>query len=195
LRRDDLTQMMKVITLSKKVLEIIDIAYKLRLGEDVNSQHPFVWLKVFDSDELGEFITEILNAFQDLSSGINDWELLDAVIHEWQESDLALQNQELLSSFLSEDFDEVLLTKPRLKKILYWLINNIFTGQIFAKIISQEEPLTPPQESLSSSEDKIKITIQQTESVTGLVVAKNRRVNRDWESVLLRSPNSEKPGF
>jgi hypothetical protein len=114
LRRDDLTQMMKVITLSKKLLEILDTAYKLRLGEDVNSQNPFVWLKVFDSDELGEFITEILNAFQDLSSGINDWELLDAVIHEWQESAITLQNQEVLSAFLSEDFDEVLLTKPRL---------------------------------------------------------------------------------
>jgi hypothetical protein len=114
LRRDDLTQMVKVITLSKKVLEILDIAYKLRLGEDVNSQHPFVWLKVFDSDELGEFITEILNAFQDLSSGINDWDLLDAVIHEWQESAIAIQNQEVVSAFLSEDFDEVLLTKPRL---------------------------------------------------------------------------------
>jgi hypothetical protein len=101
LRRDDLTQMVKVITLSKKVLEILDTAYKLRLGEDVNSKHPFVWLKVFDSDELGEFITEILNAFQDLSSGINDWELLDAVIHEWQESAITLQNEELLSAFLS----------------------------------------------------------------------------------------------
>ena len=106
--------MMKVITLSKKLLEILDTAYKLRLGEDVNSQNPFVWLKVFDSDELAEFITEILNAFQDLSSGINDWELLDAVIHEWQESAITLQNQEVLSAFLSEDFDEVLLTKPRL---------------------------------------------------------------------------------
>lgn len=114
LRRDDLTQMMKVITLSKKVLEILDIAYKLRLGEDINSQHPFVWLKVFDSDELAEFITEILNAFQDLSSGINDWELLDAVIHEWQESAIAIQNKEVVSAFLSEDFDEVLLTKPKL---------------------------------------------------------------------------------
>jgi hypothetical protein len=61
--------------------------------------------------------------------------------------------------------------------------------------MSPEEPLTPPKESLSSSEDKIEITIQQTESVTWLVVAKNRRVNRDWESVLLRSPNNEKPGF
>lgn len=101
LRRDDLTQMMKVITISKKVLEILDIAYKLRLGEDVNSQHPFVWLKVFDSDELGEFITEILNAFQGLSSGINDWELLDAVIHEWQESAIAIQNKEVVSVFLS----------------------------------------------------------------------------------------------
>jgi len=93
--------MMKVITISKKVLENLDIAYKLRLGEDVNSQHPFVWLKVFDSDELGEFITEILNAFQGLSSGINDWELLDAVIHEWQESAMAIQNKEVVSAFLS----------------------------------------------------------------------------------------------
>jgi hypothetical protein len=62
--------------------------------------------------------------------------------------------------------------------------------------MSPEEPLTPPQESLSSEEDKIEeITIQQTESVTWLVVAKNRRVNRDWESILLRSANNEKPGF
>jgi hypothetical protein len=114
LRRDDLTQMVKVVTISKKVLEMLDIAYKLRLGEEVNCHHPFLWLKVFDSDELGEFIAEIMNAFQDLSSGLNDWELLEAVIHEWQESALAIQNKDVFLAFSSEDFDEVLLTDPRI---------------------------------------------------------------------------------
>ncbi len=57
--------------------------------------------------------------------------------------------------------------------------------------MSPKEPLTPPKESLSEEdkEEQMEITIQ-TESSAWLVVAKNKRVNRDWEAVLLRAPNN-----
>ena len=49
-----------------------------------------------------------------------------------------------------------------------------------------EEPLTPPRTKPSAKENEVKL-IAQVPASPWLVVAKNRRVNRDWEALMLRA--------
>jgi len=112
LRRDDITWMVNAAAVSKNVLEIINFAYKLRLGEHISSSHPLAWLKAFDNEELGELIVEIISLFQNVQSEIGDWDILNAVIHEWYESALAIQNPEIARALFHGEIDEVPLTPP-----------------------------------------------------------------------------------
>ncbi|MEG4942372.1 hypothetical protein [Microcoleus sp. F4-D5] len=52
-----------------------------------------------------------------------------------------------------------------------------------------EEPLTAPRTKPSAKENEIKL-IAQVPASPWLVVAKNRRVNRDWEALMLRAPEN-----
>lgn len=56
-------------------------------------------------------------------------------------------------------------------------------------VIPPEEALTAPRTSLSTKENAAEIIAQLPEP-PWLVVAKNRRVNRDWEALLLRAPEN-----
>ncbi len=56
-------------------------------------------------------------------------------------------------------------------------------------VIPPEESLTAPPTPPSAKENAAEITAQLPES-PWLVVAKNRRVNRDWEALLLRAPEN-----
>jgi len=76
----------------------------------IDSEHPYEWLTVFDSEELDELIEELLKAF---SEGMekSDWKSLKAIIHEWHESAIAIKSQELAEAFASST-EEVPLTPP-----------------------------------------------------------------------------------
>lgn len=69
------------------------------------------WLSVFDSDELQEFIKELSEAFRLIDSSTTAWEIIDALIHEWHESAIAIASPELAAAFSAET-DEVPLTLP-----------------------------------------------------------------------------------
>ncbi|NJL69213.1 MAG: hypothetical protein HC894_25900 [Microcoleus sp. SM1_3_4] len=56
-------------------------------------------------------------------------------------------------------------------------------------VVPPEELLTPPRTLPSATENEIKPVAQVPES-SWLVVAKNRRVNRDWEALMLRVPEN-----
>jgi hypothetical protein len=89
---------------------MINIAYRLRLGEPINSDHAYGWLKVFDNEELSELIAEVESAFK-IGSKAGVWDALEAVIHKWHESAIAIQSSELAEAFSDKD-DEVPLTQP-----------------------------------------------------------------------------------
>ena len=55
--------------------------------------------------------------------------------------------------------------------------------------MSPEEPLTPPLTRPIPEENEVEQAIQ-TPISSWLVVAKSRRVNRDWEALLLRAPEN-----
>ncbi|HEY9854041.1 MAG TPA: hypothetical protein V6D28_31530 [Leptolyngbyaceae cyanobacterium] len=111
LRRDRMTYMVKAATMSQVVFEAIDVAYRLRLGEQIDSAHSFGWLREFDSDELTEFITEVESAYRLVGEESEGWDKLDALIHEWHESAIAISSEALAAAF-DDEVDEALLTKP-----------------------------------------------------------------------------------
>jgi len=90
-----------------KTKELICIAEKLRLGEEIGSDHALGWLRVFDSEELAELIADTKEAIADV-----DVDELDAVIYEWRESAIAIESPELAEAFSDKIEEEVLLTNP-----------------------------------------------------------------------------------
>lgn len=109
LPRDDMTFWVKSATQAKVVFEIINVAYRLRLKEQIADEHPYGWLKVFDSQELGELVTDLENAFRLVGVEARAIDMLDVLVHEWHESALAISSPELAAAF-NDEVDEVLLT-------------------------------------------------------------------------------------
>ncbi|MBR8838891.1 MAG: hypothetical protein DSM106950_34040 [Stigonema ocellatum SAG 48.90 = DSM 106950] len=111
LRREEVTSLVKTATQSKTVFEALTVAFSLLLGEKIGYEHPYGWLSVFESDDLQEFIKELSQAFRLIDSSTTAWEMIDALIHEWHESAIAIASPELAAAFSAET-DEVPLTKP-----------------------------------------------------------------------------------
>jgi hypothetical protein len=114
LRREEMALWVKAATVSLTVFEVMAAAYRLRLGEAISSEHPYWWLKVFDSDELCELIAELETAYRLAESEPGMWSAIEIVIHEWHESAIALSSPELAAAF-SDEIDEVLLTPPHIE--------------------------------------------------------------------------------
>ena len=115
LRREEMAALVKAARQTRIVVEVINVAYRLSQGKDIGSDHPYEWLKAFDTEELNELNAETINAFL-LGCDTCKWDMLDAVIHEWHESALAINSIELAVAF-SDKPDEVLLTQPTAESV------------------------------------------------------------------------------
>ena len=94
-----MTYLVKGVTQSKAVFEVLSVAFGLLLGQKIGDEHPYGWLSVFDADELQEFIKEVSEAFR-LTDTFNEaWDLIDAIIYEWHESAIAISSPELAAAF------------------------------------------------------------------------------------------------
>lgn len=111
LRRDEMALLVKAAALSMKVFEVTATAYRLRLGEEIGSEHLYGWLKVFDKDELSELSAEIEKDYRLVESEPAAWDRIEATIYEWHQSAIALSSPELAAAF-SDEINEVLLTQP-----------------------------------------------------------------------------------
>lgn len=111
LRREEVTSLVKAATQSKAVFEVLTVAFSLLLGKEIGFEHPYGWLSVFEEDDLQEFIKELSEAFRLIDSSTTAWEMINAIIHEWHESAIAIASPELAAAFSAET-DEVPLTKP-----------------------------------------------------------------------------------
>lgn len=110
MRREEMANLVKASALTKIVVEIINIAHLLRTKQIVGTENPYCWLSVFDAEELDELVAELVVVFRQCSNTA-EWEMLDAVIHEWHESAIAICSSDLKRAFSSE-LDEVPLTQP-----------------------------------------------------------------------------------
>ncbi|MBW4615410.1 MAG: hypothetical protein KME21_19465 [Desmonostoc vinosum HA7617-LM4] len=107
LRREEVTSLVKTATQSQAVFEALTVAFSLLLGKKIGFEHPYGWLSVFDFDELQEFITELSEAFRLINSSTTAWEMIDAIIHEWHESSIAIASPELAAAFSAENDEKL----------------------------------------------------------------------------------------
>lgn len=105
------TENLRIQVLSLKVFEVTAAAYQLRLGEEIGSEHPYGWLKVFDEVELSELIAEIEKDYRLVESEPAACDRIEATIYEWHESAIANSSPELAAAF-SDEIEPVLLAKP-----------------------------------------------------------------------------------
>lgn len=110
LRREEMANLVKSKLQLELALQIILTTNQLGSGEKVGSEHPYGWLEVFDAEELNELNAEIRSAVRHCSDAGN-WDLLDAVIHEWRESAIAIESSELAAAF-NDESNQVPLTQP-----------------------------------------------------------------------------------
>lgn len=117
LRREEVTFLVQAATQSKAVFEILTVAFSLLLGKEIGFEHPYGWLSVFDSDDLQDFIKDLSEAFRLIDFSSQAWDMIDAIIHEWHESAIAIASPELAAAF-SAEIDEIPLTKPSAQSIV-----------------------------------------------------------------------------
>jgi hypothetical protein len=111
LPREEVTSLVKAATQSKAVFEALTVAFSLLLEKEISFEHPYGWLSVFEKDDLQDFIKELSDAFRLIDSSTTAWDLIEATIHEWHESAIAITSPELAAAFSAET-DEVLLKSP-----------------------------------------------------------------------------------
>ncbi|HLO84119.1 MAG TPA: hypothetical protein VK203_03760 [Nostocaceae cyanobacterium] len=102
LRREDVAYLVKGVTQSKVVFEVLSVAFRLLLGQEIGNEHPYGWLRVFDADELQDFIHELTEAFRVTDTSNHGWDLVEAIIYEWRESAIAITSPDLAAAFNDE---------------------------------------------------------------------------------------------
>ena len=71
----------------------------------------FEWLAAYDQDDLRSLVTELLHAARNAASGETDWDDVEALIHEWEESALVAESG-VLDRALDAQADEAPLALP-----------------------------------------------------------------------------------
>ena len=99
LRRENMALFVNAAQQSKAILELINAAFRLLLNPKTEIEYSYNWLRVFDAEELNELIDEVMATYHFVDLNKKDWQELDAIIHEWYESALAISNPELETAF------------------------------------------------------------------------------------------------
>lgn len=98
LKRDVMTSMAKGIEQMNNITQLVNVAYRLSDGQDIETNHQFKWIEEFDSEERSELVNEVYQALE-LAKLTDDWDEVAAVIHEWRESAVAIASDELTAAF------------------------------------------------------------------------------------------------
>ena len=98
LKRDVMTSMAKGIEQMNNITQLVNVAYRLSEGQDIETNHQFKWIEEFDSEERSELVNEVYQALE-LAKLTDDWDEVAAVIHEWRESAVAIASDELTEAF------------------------------------------------------------------------------------------------
>lgn len=114
LRRENVALFVKTAQRSREIVELLSTAFRLLLKQKNGTEYPYGWLGVFAENELNEFIDEVMSAYRSVDLYEKAWDELDAIIHEWYESALAIANPEMEAAFSqkSDELEEVALSQP-----------------------------------------------------------------------------------
>lgn len=111
LRREEAACQVNRAIYSERIFELLNAAFCLMAGGKIGSEQAYGWISSFDSDDLKLFVQEVVEAYRAITSDNEKWDYLDAVIHEWNESAIAINIPEFKEAWDS-DFNEVELTSP-----------------------------------------------------------------------------------
>jgi prevent-host-death family protein len=116
IERSKMLSLIKAKRTADTLAHIFEVGTTKLLGRAVPENDPFAWMNSFDSEELGDFFDE-LKAICGLhdSDSENLTLALDALLHEWRETALALSDpaHRIAFSSHSDTNEEVPLTDPR----------------------------------------------------------------------------------
>lgn len=111
IRREDISSLVNQADQTKEVFELTSAAFLLLHGGEIDTTHPFGWLHAFDTDEIQELVKEVTSAYRKAEFADEYREELQAVIHEWHESAIAIQSDDLTDAWDSPA-GEIPLTQP-----------------------------------------------------------------------------------
>ena len=111
IRREDIASLINQANQTKEVFELTNAAFLMLHGNDIDTTHPFGWLRAFDTDEIQALIKEVTAIYRKVEFAAEYGEELQAVIHEWHESAIAMQSDDLADAWDSP-VGEVPLTQP-----------------------------------------------------------------------------------
>lgn len=115
-RREEVTNLVAEATHAKNVFEVVNAAFFVSRGGAAGVESPYGWLRAFDSDEIQDFVTEVLTAYRSAAVIPNGWDNINTIIHEWHESAITILSGDLDAAMSSSEWDdeedEVLLTPP-----------------------------------------------------------------------------------
>lgn len=111
MRRQDIALIVTEAAQTRNMFEILNAAFLLSHDKTLGSDNLYSWLRVFDREEIQELVVEVSEAYRSAAITPDGWENLDAVIHEWHESAIAILSDDLTEAWQDTD-EEVLLTPP-----------------------------------------------------------------------------------
>lgn len=97
-KRDVMTSMADALYQMDSFIELTRVIRRASLGQTIEQSNGFKWVEEFDSEERSELLEEVYSALEKARS-INDWSYVRNVIHEWRESAIAIQSEELGEAF------------------------------------------------------------------------------------------------
>jgi len=100
LPRKDAARLVEAASNARHMVDLVTAisAYR-QAGEEIPVGHAFEWLNAFDGDELRDLQAEVYGAFRRAGDAEISWDDFEAVLHEWQDSAIALRSEALAAAF------------------------------------------------------------------------------------------------
>jgi hypothetical protein len=110
LRRELAAQLFALRDQVRECAEALRAIRLVRSNTELPRDHPYRWLKVYDSDDLALMEDELVEVLSAVIQG-GDAEAVESVIHEWHESAIAAESG-VLNEALEAESGPVPLTSP-----------------------------------------------------------------------------------
>jgi hypothetical protein len=108
LRRETANCLSIKVEKTKTIVDAFSAAFRVLTKENIANSDSYAWLNIFDEDEIKDFIRELREVFSSVhhSDNSEDWDLIDAIIHEWEETSFAVRDPDI-DYALAEMIDDV----------------------------------------------------------------------------------------
>ncbi len=109
MNREYAASLMKALASMSKTIELLQSVFSLLEENEIAAPH--AWLSVLDHTDLRQFVTDLIEATDKAVAGVENWDFVETVMHEWYESALVIESG-VIEKALSSERNEVPLTNP-----------------------------------------------------------------------------------